>query len=77
MQSNTYSFPENFLWGGAVAARRYCTACRNGVPLFSDIGCMLAYIPAYPLTSTPEDVFVALQGEDILHMQPNSLKRTM
>lgn len=45
-----------------VASALAVKACHEAIP-DAKIGCMLAYIPAYPLTSAPEDVFAALQGE--------------
>ncbi|XOJ03126.1 6-phospho-beta-glucosidase [Paenibacillus polymyxa] len=45
-----------------IASALAVKACHEVMPE-AQIGCMLAYIPAYPLTSAPEDVFAALQGE--------------
>ncbi len=45
-----------------VASALDVKACHEAIS-DAQIGCMLAYIPAYPLTSAPEDVFAALQGE--------------
>lgn len=45
-----------------IASALAVKACHEIIP-DAQIGCMLAYIPAYPLTSAPEDVFAALQGE--------------
>ncbi|MBE0344216.1 glycosyl hydrolase family protein [Paenibacillus sp. 28ISP30-2] len=47
---------------GLVASALAVKACHEAIS-DAQIGCMLDYIPAYPLTSAPEDVFAALQGE--------------